>query len=573
MSARAPRAPAAVATRAVAAGLVVTAGAVALALSPGLPTLERHQLPKELALAAGGALLAALGAAAGRQRLDALSTALLGLGLLGAVAVPSAIDGDAALRMATVGAAGVAVAWALRHAPPAARRAAVAAGFAAATVGAAATVLEAYALLPRLSLDGYAPGALLGHRNEAAHVFAATLVAAAAWLALGEGRARLALPPAVALHAWALTLTRARSSWLGAATGLAVALLTGLALSSRAKSPATSARPPASAGPRPSPRRPAAPPLAATRRTRAARAGSTSLALLAVAAGAALPAWVRPALDWKEERPYASSLARLVDLSEGGSGRGRLVQWRASMALLAERPLLGVGAGQWAVHYPRVAPDPDPTQRPDDWLPTSRLLTGDAAAILVERGALGAALAALALALALAGWWRAARRGHVPVGDAAAALGALATVALGAALDCVVQTAVGAATAAWLVPPADPERAPASPPRSPEPPPRARDRWLAAFVASALALGLAVGVHGAHARWRLAVALESADVAATAALARAAPHALAPRLRLVDYHLFRGDCARARPWLAQLARARPYHRRIAEAARYCRAVP
>jgi len=54
----------------------------------------------------------------------------------------------------------------------------------------------------------------------------------------------------------------------------------------------------------------------------------------------------RRALQWSTTSPYRDTAARLVDASSG-SGAGRLVQYRATLELVAAHPLLGVASARW----------------------------------------------------------------------------------------------------------------------------------------------------------------------------------------------------------------------------------
>src|SRR5262249_47163232 len=140
---------------------------------------------------------------------------------------------------------------------------------------------------------------------------------------------------------------------------------------------------------------------------------------------------------------------RLVD-ADGGSGRGRLVQWETSLQLVRERPVLGVGPGHWALHYPRIAAESDRTVHRDAWQPTSRLTTNDFVAWVSERGVLGA-LALLAM-LALLVVTHARARREVEASSRIATWAALAALAVVMTLDCALQTAPGAVALALLVP-------------------------------------------------------------------------------------------------------------------------
>ena len=316
--------------------------------------------------------------------------------------------------------------------------------------------------------------------------------------------------PALVLAA-ALILTRSRAAWLAAIAGLGIAVTASLVV------------------------RPG-------RRATAVRA---AVLLAAIAVGAAVPLAVRPSLAWRDASPYADTAGRLLDAHEG-SGRGRLLQWRTSLALAAEHPILGVGPGHWAIHYPRVAADDDPTLHRDAWAPTSRLSTGDLVGWLVERGVLG-----LAVLLALLGL---AARGLVRQRDAArlAALGALAVVSV---LDCALAIATGAMALALVLPAR----------------PGGRAIPRAAIVAVAIvAVGLAGTPRAIERAW-IAHRAERADLAEVQALAARDPSNVTLRTRLAEHAAFTGGCAAASRWLEELIRLRPYHPRIVREREGCRA--
>jgi O-antigen ligase len=67
-----------------------------------------------------------------------------------------------------------------------------------------------------------------------------------------------------------------------------------------------------------------------------------SLVILGVIIGVNLPT----KLAWKDEQPFRSSALRLFDISSG-SGAFRADQYRATLGIVREHPLLGAGPGQW----------------------------------------------------------------------------------------------------------------------------------------------------------------------------------------------------------------------------------
>src|SRR5262249_46689456 len=130
----------------------------------------------------------------------------------------------------------------------------------------------------------------------------------------------------VAMVCGTLVLTRSRAAWLGVAAVLAVFLVGWLLV------------PPA---------------------RRSLRHWSRLMLLLICAAGGAVAVVSLPnTLRWASDNPYAETAAGLVNAREG-SGRGRLLQWKNTMRMAAHHPLLGVGPGNWPVHYPEFAPRSD----------------------------------------------------------------------------------------------------------------------------------------------------------------------------------------------------------------------
>lgn len=494
---------------------IAIAGAL-FALDPGGRSLERYHLVKEAVLA--GCAVALVVLAWARRRavgLDALDAALVGLVAVDLAASIGVVDPDVARRSTLVSAALAGVALDLRGRAPLDRRWVGAIALGLCTLAAVVVVAESYALGPHLSLPSYAPGVTIGQRNNAGHVLAVALAGLAGAVLVTERLRPIALVPAIGLAA-ALILTRSRAAWLAALVGLAIAITASML-----------------AGP---PRR----------RT----AGRVVVLCAAIALGMALPLAVRPSLAWRDASPYADTASRLLDAREG-SGRGRLVQWGTSLALAAEDPILGVGPGHWALHYPRVAAEDDPTIHRDAWAPTSRLSTGDLVGWLVERGVLG-----LAVLLALLGL---AARGLARERDAArlAALGALAVVSV---LDCALAIATGALALALVLPARPGESAM-----------HARTARAAAAIVAlvVLAWGLAGTPRAIERAW-IAHRAERAGLAEVQALAVRDPSNVTLRTRLAEHAAFTGGCASASRWLEELARLRPYHPRIVRERDGCR---
>jgi O-antigen ligase len=222
--------------------------------------------------------------------------------------------------------------------------------------GALGGLLQAYGFDWALLQGERPPGGTLGNRNFLAHL--AVIGLPIVGVASVQSRRRWSWwvgLAALTVLATAIILTRSRAAWLA---GLAAVATAGLA--------AWRAR---GLGDRPRRRQ--------------------LLGALAVGIVAALVLPNR--LAWTTRTPYRDSLAGLVNYQEG-SGWGRLIQYRNSLALVQRNPLLGTGPGNWAVHYPRVTTPGDPSYAGGDPIPTNPWPSSDWVAVLVERGPVGAML-------------------------------------------------------------------------------------------------------------------------------------------------------------------------------------
>ena len=101
-------------------------------------------------------------------------------------------------------------------------------------------------------------------------------------------------------------------------------------------------------------------------------------------------------LNWRSPSPYLDSVLGVTNY-KGGSGRGRIVQYANTAHLAVMHPILGVGPGNWAVVYPRVASANDPSLDADDGMTANPWPSSDWAAFSSERGLPAAACLALAL--------------------------------------------------------------------------------------------------------------------------------------------------------------------------------
>jgi O-antigen ligase len=276
----------------------------------------------------------------------------------------------------------------------------------AAVLGAALGVAQAYGLEWDLLAESRPPGATFGNRNFLAHLSVLALPPLA--IAVIRVRRRAWMGPAllgIVILAAAVVLTRSRAAWLGGIGGVASAGLTLLIA-----------------------RRPG---------SRPARGRMVAVGVaLAIATGTAVILPNR--LEWTTDSPYAQTLARLADYT-GGSGRGRLIQYRNSLELARESPVLGVGPGNWFVHYPRVTHDGDPSYARQEAIPTNPWPSSDWIAFLTERGLFGALLLLAAGAVAVGRVLARARLGEPEDSYVAAGLvGLLSTTVITGAFDAVL---------------------------------------------------------------------------------------------------------------------------------------
>ena len=295
--------------RATAAAWILAVALLAVAAA-GAPSrvfdLERYTLPKELVLHLTALVLLLLVPLRRPLRADALDLLLGGFVAWGFLSAALATNPWLAVRGAGLSFSAVVVFMAARRVAEAGRSGivvggAVAAGALAAGIGAA----EAYGLEWIWHTDTRAPAGSFGNRNAMAHFLAIALPATAVAALHGRRPAtRLTGGAAAALIALTLVLTRSRAAWLGAGAGLGVTALVLLL---------GAARP---------------------RARRLMQAGV--LLLLAVAVAIAVP----NRLAWRSDSPYAETLTGIANFREG-SGRGRLIQYRHSLQLTREAPLLG----------------------------------------------------------------------------------------------------------------------------------------------------------------------------------------------------------------------------------------
>ncbi|MBW3629167.1 MAG: O-antigen ligase family protein [Gemmatimonadetes bacterium] len=382
--------------------LALQVGAVAVVLASVTDKafeLDRFFVPKELALhltaLVAGVLAVGAFRRAGLTRVDLL---LVGHLLLGAASAYFAEDRALAARGLAISVSAVAVFWAARGLSEVGlARPLVGALALAVVLGAVTALLQVYGVTTDFFSVNRAPGGTLGNRNFVAHMGAfgvpmVLLVALTARHVAGYLLSAVGMTIVVAT----LVLTRSRAGWLAFGAAMLVFIATMLLSGS----------------------------VRRHRRTWGRLAGILLLIGAGVAAAVVLP----NSLRWRGENPYLSSAIGIVNYQEG-SGRGRLVQYRQSMRMALDHPLLGVGPGNWSVEYPDYAAPGDPSlSRSRPGATSNPWPSSDWVAAIAERGFPAVILLAAALiGIALSAYRRLLA---VPDEEEALAAGALCATLL-----------------------------------------------------------------------------------------------------------------------------------------------
>lgn len=354
------RAPLAIALAALAIGAL----AVVLVASPFRAfELDRFFVPKELALHAT-ALIAVMACLWGARRvaMDRVDTVLAVFAALSILSAIFATNHWLALRSLGITLSGLAIFWCARAVADAGmRRPLVAAVIVAGVLGAASSLAQAYGVTSDWFTLSRAPGGTLGNRNFVAHL-SAIVAPLIVWYAVTARRV-IAVPVCAVgagIVAAALVLSRSRAAWLAL-------LVVGIIF--------------------------AIPMWRAAHRVPHADAGRrivflAALSIVGVAVALALP----NRLNWKSDSPYLDSVRGVVDYSSG-SGKGRLIQYRNTLHMVAQHPVLGVGPGNWAVRYPHYAVRNDPSLTHDDpGMTANPWPSSDWVAFVAERGPIAVVL-------------------------------------------------------------------------------------------------------------------------------------------------------------------------------------
>jgi len=267
------------------------------------------------------------------------------------------------------------------------------------------------------------PGGTIGNRNRMAHLIVIGLPALALLTTRVRDRWMLGLLLlGSALAASALFLSRARGAWLA---GLAVICVAGFLTLLRRGGSGGGGLPFGSRTPR--------------RMT--LFVGAASLGILA--------ALLLPnQLNWASPTPYRDSAATLME-HRSGTGAGRLTEYRNTLKMIGDHPILGVGPGNWRIAYPNYATPGDPNVE-RGYVPVRRFPQGEWIGIAAERG-----IPSLLILFAFGGilawrWLRAVvqERSHRKVGYAYVGFLTMAAVFMVGLFDPVIMTP----TAGFVVP-------------------------------------------------------------------------------------------------------------------------
>ena len=476
--------------------------------------LDRFFVPKELVLHAT-AVLAGLLCVAGRRRLELTfaDLCLAGFLLLSLVSAALAQNWWLAGRAVAISISGILLFWvgiSLRQAGF--QRQVLAAVALAVIAGALTALIQAYAgpATELFSLNR-APGGTFGNRNFMAHL--AAIGTPAVVIAALSARTRIGfLFGAIGsvILAAALVLSRSRAAWVALIATAVV--LAGIAII-----------------------------------TRASISGGRTwgrLRILAAAAivGAVASAFLPNRLEWRSNSPYLDTMRGLVNSSEG-SGAGRVIQYKNSLEMALSKPILGVGPGNWSVHYTRFAERRDPSLSSAGGMTDNPWPSSDWVAFVSERGI--AATLLFVLALISIGWRAVLELPAARVtGDyerATAALtliGTLVATAVVGVFDAVLLIAIPTMFM-WLI------AGVLSPPHEPG---RGIGSGVREFAAPALVLfGLIAIVRSSSQIAGMATYHGATRLATMERAARYDPGAYRIRMRLGEAYASRGECGKAAP--------------------------
>ena len=353
---------------------LLQSGAIAVVLAAvpyKLFDLDRFFVPKELALAVVGTLIAALCIARARTlsltRSDELLAAAIGLTIVSGI---FATNVWLAERSVAIALGGAACFWCARYLARAGfERALIATLAFAGALGAITSLMQAYGVETELFSLNRAPGGTFGNRNFMAHLCAITLPAMFFSGIRAKSRTTLLLwSGALAAVGGALMMSRTRAAWLALIAGLFVLLVAGF--------------------------------IALRKRDDSLRVRRIWVLIVGMIAGPLLSLVIPNSLDWRSDSPYLDTATGLVNYKKG-SGHGRLIQYGNTLAMSVRHPVLGVGPGNWAVTYPKFASDNDPSLT-QDGMTANPWPSSDWVTFVSERGIPAAALLCASLLVMMA---------------------------------------------------------------------------------------------------------------------------------------------------------------------------
>jgi O-antigen ligase len=363
---------------------------VVAALPYKLFELDRYFVPKELALHAVAIIFAIILVARRRTvTIDVVDALLVFFLVWSAASSFFATNHWLAQRALGVSVASGVVFWGARRIGATGGYRPLLVAAAVATVLAAITALaQAYGFETDLFSQNRAPGGTFGNRNFVAHI-AAIGLPALVWCTVTAKRPIGAMLGSLgaALVAAALVLSRSRGAWLAVAACVSVLAI----------------------------------PLVVSRKhwDRKIVGGRFARLVLAMVIAGTMATIIPNRLNWNSESPYLDSARGVVNY-KGGSGRGRVAQYRNTLQMAAANPVFGVGPGNWPVRYVKFAPGGDRSIAADG-MTANPWPSSDWVAFVSERGF----IAAIALLGAFTALFLGAFRGWREAGGGDAVLARL----------------------------------------------------------------------------------------------------------------------------------------------------
>jgi len=361
---------------------------------------EGFAVPKEAALVTLAFVVTLASRSLIARRFDRLEVALVCSTVLGFLAAVAARNPWVAFRAAGVTLAGVAVFVIVRGLDDRGRERVMGMTLVSVVLIAASVIGEAYSVIGRLAPPGRAPGGIIGHRNYAAHALVIGFPALSMTAMKSKSPTAFFWCMGLTLTTSAIVLSRCRAAWI------AVLVIGALSLV-----------------------------LVAWKRPRF-DSRRILICAICVVAGAALPLLVRPPLVWTSESPFVETSRGLFNHDEG-SGRGRLIQYAATLKMIADHPFLGVGPENWANAYPQYASANDPNFRSLDLQSVNRLPNSDWLGFAAERGVIALACLVFAACAGARRLWRTLKdQGGTP--PAITGITTLVTVVVLGTFDAVI---------------------------------------------------------------------------------------------------------------------------------------